>query len=125
LSTARVPDRPVPPSDIEPLEFFTRWLPESVAADAERRERLGDTVATLQFDLVGEGGGSFLLHVEGGFVRGALGPAAQADLRLELDIATWRALNDGTLSAPEAFFRRRLRVQGSFALALKLQLIIG
>jgi putative sterol carrier protein len=47
------------------------------------------------------------------------------DLRLELDVATWRALNDGSLSAPEAFLRRRLRVQGDFTLALKLQLIIG
>jgi len=120
-----MPERPVPPSEIEPLEFFTRWLPEVVAADPERRRRLGDTAATLQFDLVGDGGGSFLLHVASGAVRGESGPAAAADLRLELDVATWRALNDGSLSAPEAFLRRRLRVQGSFLLALKLQLIIG
>lgn len=120
-----MPERPVPPHEIAPLEFFTRWLPEVVAADAERRQRLGDTTATLQFDLVGDGGGSFLLHVEAGAVRGTLGPAPAADLRLELDIATWRALNDGTLSAPEAFLRRRLRMHGSFLLALKLQLIIG
>jgi putative sterol carrier protein len=120
-----MPDRPVPPSEIAPLEFFTRWLPEVVAGDPERRLRLGDTAATLQFDLVGEGGGSFLLHVEAGAVRGALGPAEAADLRLELDVPTWRALNDGSLSAPEAFLHRRLRVHGSFLLALKLQLIIG
>ena len=120
-----MPDRPVPPSEIAPLEFFTRWLPEVVARDPERQLRLGDTAATLQFDLVGDGGGSFLLHVAGGAVRGAPGPAETADLRLELDVATWRALNDGSLSAPEAFLRRRLRVHGSFLLALKLQLIIG
>jgi putative sterol carrier protein len=117
--------RPLPPSEIDPLEFFVRWLPEVVAADPERRERLGDTTATLQFDLVGEGGGSFLLHVESGWVRGGPGPGEVVDLRLELDVATWRALNDGSLSAPEAFLRRRLRVQGNFVLALKLQLIIG
>jgi putative sterol carrier protein len=120
-----MPVRPVPPSEIEPLDFCTRWLPEVVAGDPERRQRLGDTAATLQFDLVGDGGGSFLLHVEAGAVRGAPGPAVTADLRLELDVATWRALNDGSLSAPEAFLRRRLRVEGSFVLALKLQLIIG
>jgi putative sterol carrier protein len=117
--------RPLPPPEIDPLDFFVRWLPDAVAADAERRERLGDVVATLQFDLAGPGGGSFLLRVERGSVRGAVGPAEAVDLRLELDLATWRALNDGSLSAPEAFVRRRLRMHGSFALALKLHLIIG
>jgi putative sterol carrier protein len=120
-----MPDRPVPPSEIEPLEFFTRWLPEVVASDEERRRKLGDTAATLQFDLVGDGGGSFLLHVASGAVRGEPGPAPAPDLRLELDVPTWRALNAGTLSAPEAFLRRRLRVHGSFLLALKLQLILS
>ena len=120
-----MPERPLPPSEIDPLEFFLRWLPEVVAADPLRQQRLADTRATLQFDLVGQGGGSFLLYVEAGSVRGAVGPAPAADLRLELDLATWRALNDGSLSAPEAFLRRRLRMEGSFALALKLHLIIG
>jgi len=117
--------RPLPPSEIDPLEFFARWLPEVVAGDPERRERLADTTATLQFDLLGDGGGSFLLHVEAGWVRGGPGPAEAVDLRLELDVATWRALNDGSLSAPEAFLRRRLRLQGNLTLALKLQLLIG
>ena len=117
--------RPLPPSEIDPLEFFARWLPEVVAADPERRERLADTTATLQFDLLGDGGGSFLLYVEAGWVRGGPGPAEAVDLRLELDVATWRALNDGSLSAPEAFLRRRLRLQGNLTLALKLQLLIG
>ena len=120
-----MPERPQPPSTIDPLEFFVRWLPDVVAADPLRRQRLADTTATLQFDLIGDGGGSFLLHVEAGCVRGGVGPAPAADLRLELDLATWRALNDGSLTAPEAFLRRRLRVEGSFALALKLQLLIG
>jgi len=120
-----MPARPVPPDEIEPLEFFTRWLPGIVAADPERRQRLGDTAATLQFDLMGDGGGSFLLRVESGQVSGSVGPGEAVDLRLELDLETWRALNDGSLSAPEAFLRRRLRLQGDFLLALKLQLIIG
>jgi putative sterol carrier protein len=120
-----MPERPVPPREIAPLEFFSRWLPDIVAADPARQQRLGATTATLQFDLIGDEGGSYLLHVESGRVRGGPGPGEAVDLRLELDVTTWRALNDGTLSAPEAFLRRRLRVQGNFALALKLQVIIG
>jgi putative sterol carrier protein len=120
-----MPERPVPPAEIEPLDFFARWLPEVVAADPERRARLAETAATLQFVLLGDGGGSFLLRVDAGFVSGAAGAAEAADLRIELDVATWRALNDGTLSAPEAFLRRRLRLDGNLALALKLHVIIG
>ncbi|MEN8161747.1 MAG: hypothetical protein ABFS41_16885, partial [Myxococcota bacterium] len=85
-------ERPVPPSEIDPLEFFSRWLPAVVAADPVRRERLGTTIATLQFDLMGDGGGSYLLHVDAGYVRGGPGPGEAVDLRLELDVATWRAL---------------------------------
>src|SRR5262245_1349014 len=118
-------ERPLPPSEIAPLDFFLRWVPAVVAADPLRRERLGDTRATLQFDLLGSGGGSFVLHLEAGSVRGALGPAEAADLRLELDLDPWRALNAGALSAPEALLRRRLRMEGSLTLALKLHLIIG
>jgi putative sterol carrier protein len=120
-----MPERPVPPHEIAPLEFFAQWLPAVVAADPGRQQRLASTTATLQFDLIGDEGGSYLLYVEAGRVSGGLGPGEAVDLRLELDVTTWRALNDGTLSAPEAFLRRRLRVQGNFALALKLQLIIG
>lgn len=117
--------RPVPPPEIAPLDFFARWLPEAVAGDPDRRQRLADTRATIQFDLVGEGGGCFLLHLDAGEVRGEPGPGDAVDLRLELDLATWRDLNAGSLSAPEAFLRRRLRFEGSFVLALKLQWIVG
>jgi hypothetical protein len=31
----------MPPDDISPEEFFTRWVPQAVASDPARRERLG------------------------------------------------------------------------------------
>jgi putative sterol carrier protein len=42
-----------------------------------------------------------------------------------VDVETWRALNRGELSAPEALLRRRLRISGNLVLALKLHLILG
>ena len=38
------------PVDITPIEFFTRWIPESVATDHVRREKLGDTRARIVFE---------------------------------------------------------------------------
>jgi hypothetical protein len=44
---------------------------------------------------------------------------------VRLGVDTWRALNRGDISAPEALLRRRVHIEGSFLLALKLHLILG
>jgi putative sterol carrier protein len=117
--------RSIPPSDIAPAEFFTRWVPEEFGGDAERRARLGDTEAVLAFELLGDGGGHFHLHVRAGAVLGAIGAPLAPDLQIRLDVTTWRELNSGDLTAPEAFLRRRLQLSGDLRLAIKLHVIIG
>jgi putative sterol carrier protein len=114
-----------PPEDISPLEFFTRWIPSMVEADHERRSRLGDTCASLVFVLDGYEGGEFTLRVEAGRVAGHSGRADPPDLEVRVDLETWRSLNRGELSAPEALLRRRLRLSGDLLLALKLHIILG
>jgi putative sterol carrier protein len=118
-------ERPSPPDDIAPEDFFTRWVPDVVAADADRRARLGVADHVLLFELEGDGGGLFHLHVREGAVAGYAGAPERVDLRVRLDVTTWREINRGSLSAPEAFLRRRVRLEGNLALALKLHLIIG
>jgi putative sterol carrier protein len=114
-----------PPDDISPDEFFTRWVPAQVALDSARRTRLGDTRATIEFELTGEGGGVFSLALDQGEVRGFAGRGESRDLGVRLDVETWRELNRGVLSAPEAALRRRVHLEGNFLLALKLHLILG
>jgi putative sterol carrier protein len=118
-------ERAKPPPEITPREFFTRWAPEQVAADEERRRRLGDSEATLEFEITGEGGGFYTVRMGRGAVHGVEGRAEPADLRVRVDIDTWRELNAGTLSAPEALLRRRLHCHGNWLLAIKLHLILG
>jgi|GEM_PF-1663833 len=125
--------RAVPPPDIEPLEFFTCWVPRSVSGDPDRRRSLGDTRATLVFELSGTGGGIFTLHLDAGEVRGSVGDRSGVengerrapDLRVRLDLETWKSLNAGALSAPEAFLRRRVTLEGDLALAVKLHFLLG
>jgi hypothetical protein len=117
--------RAIPPADIAPDVFFLEWLPAVVRSDPERRARLAATAATLAFELVGEGGGHFHLRVEAGEVQGFLGIAPAADLSVRVDVASWRALNAGTLSAPEALLRQRVQLAGDLTLAVKLHVIIG
>ena len=118
-------ERARPPDDISPHEFFTSWVPASVAEDGERRRRLGETRASLVFALVGEIEEVYTVHIAEGEVRGEPGRAPAPDLEVEVDVETWRSLNRGDVSAPEAVVRRRLRFTGDFVLALKLHLILG
>lgn len=117
--------RAVPPPDIAPAEFFARWLPWVVAHDVARRAQLGETQATIVFELEGEGGGVFHVRIADGAVLGGEGEPARVDLRVRLDLASWRELNAGTLSAPRALLQRRVHLSGNLLLALRLHLIIG
>ena len=116
--------RAQPPDDIAPEVFFVRWVPERVADDADRRTKLAGTEAEIVFILT-DRVDSFTVSITDGEVRGRPGANPEPDLRVELDEATWRALNRGELSAPEAVLLRRLKIHGDFVLALKLHLILG
>ena len=120
-----MPERAKPPPDITPHAFFTEWIAASVARDQRRQRALGTTRAILQFELSGEQGGAFTVHLEEGAVRGVAGPHPERDLCVRLDVETWRALNAGSISAPEALLKRRVKLEGSFVLAIKLHLILG
>ena len=113
------------PHDISPVEFFTRWIPESVAVDHVRREKLGDTRARIIFELVGDDRDFFTIDIEQGVVAGRPGDHGEAQLRVSVDVTTWRRLNAGELSAPEAVLKRRLKLSGDFVLGLKLHLILS
>ena len=117
--------RVAPPDDISPEEFFTRWVPEAIASDPARRERLGLAPIDLEFTLEGEGGGVCTVLIREGVMNGSVGPLAEAQLRVRTDVATWRALNRGEISAPEAFLRRRVHLHGKLLLAVKLHVILG
>lgn len=118
--------RATPPGDITPVDFFTRWVPESVRRDEERRARLAGTSARIVFHLEGLDGGEFTVSIDdSGAVTGAVGAVAEPDLRVRVDVATWRQLNAGVLAAPEAVLRRRVRLEGDWLLALELHWILG
>ena len=117
--------RALPPDDLSPTEFFLEWVPRAVASDPSRSAKLAGVDATVEFTLVGEQGGVFSVRIVEGRVEGSVGAVDVADLRVELAVDTWRRLNRGDLSAPEAVLKRSLKFHGSFLLGLKLHLILG
>jgi len=118
-------ERARPPDDIAPVDFFSSWIVAAVNGDHDRRARLADTNAVIELELTGEDGGFFTVRIEEGLVSGAPGDGEHADLRVCVDVDTWRALNRGDVSAPEVLLRRRVKLSGSFLLGMKLHLILG
>ena len=118
-------ERARPPQDIAPAEFFRRWAPDAVRTDPERRKRLENLRARIQFDLAGDGGGLYWLEIGDGNVRGGDGAVPEPDLVLSTDVDTWRKLNAGEIKAPTAVMKGKLRFQGSMYLALRIHFIIG
>lgn len=116
--------RAVPPGDISPAEFFERWIPAAVASDSDRRRRIAELDVTIQFELSGEGGGSYYLQLDAGAVRGYPGRVEAPDLTLDLSVEIWRRLNRGELNAAQAAARRMLRFKGNMYLALKVHFLL-
>jgi putative sterol carrier protein len=120
-----VSDRARPPADIAPADFFRAWAPDAVRNDPDRRKKLENLAARIQFDLAGAGGGLFWLWIGDGDVQGGEGRIEAPDLVLMTDLETWRALNAGEVKAPTAVMKGKLKFQGSMYLALRIHFIIG
>jgi ribonucleoside-diphosphate reductase beta chain len=68
---------------------------------------------TFQFDIEGEGGGTWTVKVAGGKCEVKQGSAeGQYDSRLETDAETWVAMSAGEMSGDEAFLLGRLGSEG-------------
>ncbi len=83
-------------------------------------ERGGDLQATYLFDLEGDGGGQWTLQIAGRQCRSSEGLLRHDDVRFTTRPAHWIDLQTKELSPLWALLTRRLRIKGSFGLALKL-----
>ncbi len=80
----------------------------------------GNDRAKLQFNLSGEGGGTWSLEVADGQCRTHEGPAANPDLTLSLAASDFLALITGELDATKAVMTGRIRFKGNIGLGTKL-----
>lgn len=94
------------------------------AALKEDPSRAQGTVAVYQFNITGEGGGSYqvvLRENEGHAVEGA---PETPDCTLTIDAEDFKQMVDGQLNGTEAFMSGKLQIDGDMSLALRLNDII-
>lgn len=102
-----------------PSQFFLVILPFLYGARPDVQEKLRDTRGTFLIKLEGEGGGSFLLRLEGG-LKTEMGEIPNPDFQVRMDVDTWRAINRREIQPQVAFFQGKIKFSGNMALAFRL-----
>lgn len=79
--------------------------------------------ATYQFDLTGDGGGTWQVKVGGGACEVAEGAPGPANITITMAAADYLDMINGKLNPQMAFMGGKLKIKGDMSLALKMQQI--
>ncbi len=118
-------DRPTPPEDITPDDFYLKWIPEQAAANPDQSAKIKDVNTVIQIVLTGEGGGDYYMDLAGGEIKTAKGKAEAPKLTITQAIEDWREINAGRLNPQMAFMSGKIKISGDMSLAMKLGSIMG
>ncbi|MBI4365651.1 MAG: SCP2 sterol-binding domain-containing protein [Deltaproteobacteria bacterium] len=103
-------------------EIFTQRLPEKLK---NKPEVVQGVNAVVEFQLAGDGGGTWTLDCTqpGGAIQS--GSQGNAKVTVLMAVADFLEMMDGKLNAQKAFLTGKLKVKGDMGVALKLGQILG
>jgi putative sterol carrier protein len=107
-------------SQATPDQFFTVILPYLYEVREDIQEKIRGTKGTIQIQLDGEGGGSFLIILGEGLKVFSGPPQTPPDFKIQMDLSTWRGINRREIQPQMAFFQGKIKFAGNIALAMKL-----
>src|SRR5215475_8084993 len=85
-----------------------------------RADRAAGTNATIQYDVSGEGGGTWNAVIKDGTCTVTAGQAASPNLTLSIAAQDWLDMLSGKQSGQMLFMSGKLKVKGDMGLAMKL-----
>src|SRR5574341_1337094 len=80
----------------------------------------GSEDAVLQFNITGDGGGSWTATIKGGNLTLTEGTVSDASMTMTCESQDLLAIVNGELSAVSAFMQGRVKIDGNMSLAMKL-----
>ena len=80
---------------------------------------------TIQFNLSGDGGGSWYADIADGKLSVAEGTAENPKATIGMDAADFVAMSTGELNAMSAFMSGKVKVEGDLGTVMQLQSILG
>lgn len=104
-----------------PKEYFDTFFPEKLAANPDLVTNIN---AVFQFEIEGEGGGTWTVDLasEGGAVNE--GPSDNAGCTIAMNGEDFAAMMEKTANPMQLYMSQKLKITGNMALALKLQELI-
>jgi putative sterol carrier protein len=85
-----------------------------------RADKAAGTAATIQYDVSGDGGGTWHAVIKDGACAVNQGPAATPSLTLQIAAQDWLDMLSGKQSGQMLFMSGKLKVKGDMGLAMKL-----
>ncbi len=101
-------------------EYFSKTVPARLAADPEEAKKID---AIYQFNITGDGGGTWIMDFTKPEVREGADEAAQCTLTMSAE--DFLGMLNRTLNPVQAFMVGKIKVEGQMALAMKLQQVLG
>ncbi|MBA4495552.1 SCP2 sterol-binding domain-containing protein [Paenactinomyces guangxiensis] len=77
-----------------------------------------------QYDLSGDDGATYQLHLSGGQAKVEKGSPAEADCTLQISVNDFKEMLLGNISGTAAFMSGKLKIKGNIGLAMKLENIL-
>ena len=85
-----------------------------------RGDKAAGTNATIQYDISGDGGGTWNAVIKDGTCQVGPGPAASPNLTLQMAAQDWLDMLSGKQSGQMLFMSGKLKVKGDMGLAMKI-----
>ena len=85
-----------------------------------RADKAAGTNATIQYDISGDGGGTWNAVIKDGSCAVTPGAAASPNLTLQISAQDWLDMLSGKQSGQMLFMSGKLKIKGDMGLAMKL-----
>ena len=90
-----------------------------------KADRAQGVKATIQYDITGQGGGTYHVNIADGKCAIQEGAAAAPNLTLTMAASDWIDMVSGKLNGQMAFMSGKLKIKGDMGLAMKLAGMFG
>lgn len=93
--------------------------------DRFQAKMAGNMQTTIQFELIGEDGGQWVMTIAGGRCTVRPGQTEQADATIITEAAEFVGIQMGQIPAREAFWSGRVKVEGDLEAVIRLPPVMG